>query len=200
MCRIMLIKKQQSVSNKTTVASKHIKPIPLRKWYSSTDLKTLLGPVVSALFELNKSISALGTPDKPLIVLARYIDDEWAAVPITIEDAREAWSEVTAAVLFFGVPFIISRRGEHVAVMRRHPENRHNAFNFARQYHDVVGPQEDTTLLQALEAQTAAFRAMSDQLTKIGQSQEILYRIAVKVWRREERHDSNITPPNMQPH
>jgi hypothetical protein len=182
---------------------KPVKPLPLREWYSSTDLKTLLGPVVSALFQKNKTVTALGKPENPLIELAGYaLEDEWAALPITVDDAREVWSEVTAAVLFFGVPFLISRRGEDVAVMRRHSENRHRAFNFVQQYYDHIGPKEDQTLLQALEAQTAAFKAMSHQLDKIGQSQEILHRIAVKVWRREEGYDPGLTPPGpaMQPH
>jgi hypothetical protein len=41
-----------------------------------------------------------GTPrKKPSVKLIRYDDDgEWrSAVPITVEEAREAWSEVTAA-------------------------------------------------------------------------------------------------------
>jgi hypothetical protein len=180
-----------------------VKALPLRSWYSSTDLKTYLGPVGSALFGTTKTVTALGKPDRPLIELAGYpLEDESAAVPIPVDDAREAWSEVTAAVLFFGVPFIISRRGEDVAMMRRHSENRHRAFNFVQQYYDQVGPQEDQALLHALEAQTAAFKVMSQQLNKIGQSQEILHRIAVKVWRRDEGYDPGLTPtgPGMQPH
>ncbi len=86
--------------------------------------------------------------------------------------------------------------------MWRHSENRHRAFNFVRRYYDEVGPQEDQTLLLALEAQTAAFKAMSQQLDKVGRSQEILHRIAVKVWRREEGYDPGLTSTGLgvQPH
>lgn len=180
---------------------KPVKPFPLSRWYPSTDLKTYLGPVVSRLSETTITVGALGTKECPLIELSGYVlESETAAVPITVEEARDAWSELTAAVVYLGVPFIVSRRGEEAAVIRRHPENRHKAFDFAHQYHEIAGPQDDTTLLQALEAQTAAFKDMAGQLAKIGQSQEILYRIAVKVWRREEGYDTDVIPPRVQAH
>jgi hypothetical protein len=175
---------------------------PLRPWYSSTDLKTYLGPVANKIFMSHKTITALGDKEKPSVELIRYDDGgEWrSAVPITVEEAREAWSDVTAATVFLGVPFIISRRGEYVAVMHRHPDNRHGAFRFAQRYHDLAGPQENTTLLQALEAQTAAFRDMSAQLVKIGESQEVLHRIAIRVWPPEEGRDPGVVLSRPQAH
>src|SRR5438128_1958897 len=98
---------------KRPIPPRRVKQMPIRAWYSSTDLKTFLGPVINALFERNQTIAALGTPDKPLIELSGYAhEDEAAFLPLTVEDARDSWGAITAAVIFFGVPFIISHRGE----------------------------------------------------------------------------------------
>src|SRR4051794_31415025 len=51
-------------------------------------------------------------------------------VQISVEAAKKDWNAVVLASLFLGVEFLIKSRREPLAILKRHHENRHKAFEY----------------------------------------------------------------------
>jgi hypothetical protein len=105
----------------------------LKPWYSSEDAKRSLGRICQAVNERDKKIYLSGLEEKPYMVMDN-IDKNvgfHADMEITIENLKADWSSVMAAIIFLNLRVRIRGKSKLRAVLYRHPENRHPAFQYA---------------------------------------------------------------------
>lgn len=104
----------------------------LKPWYSSEDVKRSLGRICQAVNERDKKIHLSGLEEKPYMVMENIDKNEsfHTDMEITIENLKADWSAVTLAVIFLDFRVRIRGKSKLRAVLYRHPENRHPAFQY----------------------------------------------------------------------
>jgi hypothetical protein len=108
--------------------------LPLQSWYASEGAKRSFGSLCRQVDESGDSVSLLGTPDRPLLILgdADSIEPAPDEILVSIDEAKAEWSAVTTAATIYGTRFRVRGRTTMRAVLYRHPTNRHPAERYLR--------------------------------------------------------------------
>lgn len=152
----------------------------LAEWYPSEAAKRRFGSICQAINEQGAEVGLLGAEDRPLLLLedADAVLMGPSDVTISIDEAKANWSAITAAALFFGTQFRIVGKKRERAVLRRHPQNRHDALKYRRSQR-----RELTGVIQRLEQVLDELRGLCERLD---QSAEVISKRFRDVWRTSQ--------------
>lgn len=168
--------------------------IELAPWYPNSETaKRALGSIAQAVNERGGRVGLLGTSEEPLLELLDVdlvADDGIEPIDISIVNAKRDWSAVVWACLLGGVIFRIQGKKRPRAVLRRHPDNRHQGVAYVDKFWrgnigsglaDMATGLPD--LLRRLDQQREELKLLRDELAERDERVEQRWRHFIPEWR-----------------